>query len=163
HTRPAPTRPDTAPSSSESTFDLQPSTFDLPAVPPASDLSSPPLHWAWTAAVFLLTFAFYVALLPPFLPSLSPPPGHPPHSLNVFLFAHELTGKLWIALAVWLPLAFSNPIMSYSYMIFTELPTGLLAIYAVRRLALGSRANGPYRLALIGFCIAFIPWLAWRC
>src|SRR5205823_99197 len=51
-------------------------------------------------------------------------------ALNVFLLAHEMTGKLWIAIAVWLPIAFTNPVMSYSYLIFTELPTGLLLIYA---------------------------------
>ncbi len=83
--------------------------------------------------------------------------------LNVFLLAHELTGKLWIAWAVWLPIAFSDPVMIYSYLIFTELPVGLLLIYAFRRLALGWGANGPLRLILVGVCIGYIPWLAWRC
>ncbi|HKP52807.1 MAG TPA: SMP-30/gluconolactonase/LRE family protein [Chloroflexia bacterium] len=82
--------------------------------------------------------------------------------LNAFLLAHELTGKLWIAFAVWLPIAFSSPIMTYSYMLFTELSTGLLVIYAFRRLALGWGANGPIRLILVGLCIGYIPWLAWR-
>ena len=82
---------------------------------------------------------------------------------NVFLFAHELTGKVWIALTVWAAVAFSNPIMSYSYLIFTEMPTGLLLLYAFRRLALGWGSNGPLRLALIGTCIGYIPWMAWRC
>ena len=82
---------------------------------------------------------------------------------NIFLFAYELTGKLWVAIAVWLPVAFSNPVMSYSYLLFTELPTGLLLIYAFRRLALGWGANGRVRLLLTGAAIAYIPWLAWRC
>ncbi|HET9493968.1 MAG TPA: hypothetical protein VFR15_07040, partial [Chloroflexia bacterium] len=82
---------------------------------------------------------------------------------NVFLLAHELTGKAWIAVVVWLAVAFTNPVMSYSYLIFTELPAGLLLIYAFRRLALGWAANGPWRLLLIGWCIAYIPWIAWRC
>ena len=83
--------------------------------------------------------------------------------VNVFLLAHEVTGKLWIALAVWAVVAFSSPVMTYSYLIFTELPTGLLLIYAFRRLALGWRENGPLRLLLVGACIGYIPWLAERC
>ena len=84
-------------------------------------------------------------------------------ALNVFLFAYELTGKKWIAFAVWLPISFSNPVMTYSYLIFTELTCGLLLLYAFRRLALGWGANGPVRLTLIGLCIAYMPWVAWRC
>jgi hypothetical protein len=83
--------------------------------------------------------------------------------LNAFLLAYELTGRLSIAWAVWLPLACSSPIMSYSLLLFTELPTGLLLIYAFRRLALGWRANRPWQLALAGAAIGYIPWLAWRC
>ncbi|HET6313428.1 MAG TPA: SMP-30/gluconolactonase/LRE family protein [Chloroflexia bacterium] len=82
---------------------------------------------------------------------------------NVFLLGTEITGKRWIGLAVWLPLAFSTPLMSYSYLLFTELPVGLLMVYALRRLALGWSTNGPWRLLLIGFCIGYIPWLAFRC
>lgn len=84
-------------------------------------------------------------------------------AVNVFLLAHEITGKLWIAVAVWMPLCFSNPIMSYSYMIFTELPVGLLLLYAFRRLALGWGSNGTARLLLVGLCIGFMPWVSWRC
>ena len=82
---------------------------------------------------------------------------------NVFLLARELTGKVWVAVAVWLAISFAVPIMSYSYLIFTEMPTGLLVIYSFRRLALGWAANGPWRLLLVGVCIAYIPWMAWRC
>jgi len=82
--------------------------------------------------------------------------------LNVFLLAYEISGRLWAALAVWAPLAFTNPIMSYSYLLFTELPTALLVVYAFRRLALGWAANGRLRLALVGASIGGIPWLAWR-
>ncbi|HKP51705.1 MAG TPA: SMP-30/gluconolactonase/LRE family protein [Chloroflexia bacterium] len=83
-------------------------------------------------------------------------------AVNVFLFAHEVTGELWIALAVWVPTAFSNPIMSYSYLIFTEMPTALLLLYAFRRLALGWGANGPVRLMLIGACLGYVPWMSVR-
>lgn len=82
---------------------------------------------------------------------------------NIFLLAYETTGNIKVAWAVWGALAFSSPIMSYSYLIFTELPVGLVAIYAFRRLVIGWRDNGPVRLALIGACIGFIPWLALRC
>src|SRR5262249_25019845 len=84
-------------------------------------------------------------------------------SLNIFLLVYEITGRLWAGWAVWLPLAFSGPIMTYAYMIFTEMPVGLLLVYAFRRLALGWSANGKLRLLLIGVCIGYIPWLSLRC
>ncbi len=84
-------------------------------------------------------------------------------STNIFLLSYEVTGRQWVAWVVWAALAFTGPIMSYSYLIFSELPTGLLVIYAFRRLALGWKANGPLRLLAVGFCIGFIPWLAERC
>ncbi len=82
---------------------------------------------------------------------------------NIFLLAYELTGRLGIAWAVWLPLAFSNPIMSYTFLLFTELPTALLVLYAFRRLAQGWQTNGPLRLLVVGLCIGYIPWMSWRC
>lgn len=82
--------------------------------------------------------------------------------LNILLLAHDLTGRPQLALAVSLPLALSNPIMTYSYVIFSELLTGLLILYAFRRLALGWDRNSPPRLLLVGFCIAYIPWVAPR-
>jgi hypothetical protein len=82
---------------------------------------------------------------------------------NVFLLAYEVSGRFRISIPVWAGLAFSSPLMTYAYMIFTELPTGLLVIYAFRRLELGWATNSRWRLLLIGGCIGFIPWLAWRC
>src|SRR5216683_473770 len=84
-------------------------------------------------------------------------------AVNIFLLAFEATGRLRVSIPVWLGLAFSSPLMTYAYMIFTELPTGLLLIYAFRRLELGWASNSRLRLLLIGACIAFVPWLAWRC
>ena len=80
-------------------------------------------------------------------------------AVQVFLLAYEATRRLPIALAVWVALAFSNPQMTYSYLIFPELPAGLCAVYAFRRLALGWDRNGPGRLLLIGLAAAFLPWL----
>jgi hypothetical protein len=82
---------------------------------------------------------------------------------QVFLLSYEVSGRLWIAWAVWLPIAFSNPVMTYSFLIFTELTTGLFVLYVFRRLALGWDANGLIRLVTMGLCIGWIPWLAWRC
>lgn len=81
---------------------------------------------------------------------------------NIFLFAYELTGRKWIAWAVWLPAAFSSPIMTYAFLVFTEVVTGLLIIYAFRRLAMGWKANSPLRMLLVGLCIGYIPWMSWR-
>ncbi|HEY0070074.1 MAG TPA: hypothetical protein VGE04_08930, partial [Chloroflexia bacterium] len=83
-------------------------------------------------------------------------------AVNVFLMAYQLTGRRWIAWAVWLPMAFSSPIMSYSLLVFTEVATALLVLYAFRRLAMGWKANGPLRMALVGLCIGYIPWMSWR-
>lgn len=84
-------------------------------------------------------------------------------ALNVFLLAYALTGRAWIAWTVWAALAFASPLLSYSLLIFSELPVGLLLIYAFRRLAHGWVSNNALRLVLIGLCIAYIPWLSWRC
>jgi hypothetical protein len=84
-------------------------------------------------------------------------------ALNIFLLSYEAAGRLFIAWAVWASMALCSPIFSYAPLIFSELPCGLLLIYAFRRLALGWRANGPIRRVLIGLCVAYIPWLALRC
>jgi hypothetical protein len=78
---------------------------------------------------------------------------------QVFLLAYEVSRRVGVALVVWLALSFSNPVMTYSYLIFPELPAGLCAIYAFRRLALGWNRNGPGRLLLIGLAAGFMPWL----
>ncbi|MDQ2809782.1 MAG: hypothetical protein M3Z04_23135 [Chloroflexota bacterium] len=82
---------------------------------------------------------------------------------NLFLLAYETTQRRGVALIIWGTLAFSSPLMSYSYLLFSEMPTGLLTIYIFRRLALGWRANGAGRLLLLGLGIGYIPWLAVRC
>jgi len=83
--------------------------------------------------------------------------------LNVFLLGYQVTGRTWIALATWLAVSFSSPLMTHSYLIFTELPVGLLLVYSFRRLSLGFDRNEWDRLLLVGLCIGFVPWLAWRC
>jgi hypothetical protein len=78
---------------------------------------------------------------------------------NVFLLAWQGSGKAGIAALVWAALAFSNPQMSYSLLIFPEMPAALLTLYAFRRLSLGESANGFWRWGLIGVCLGFLPWL----
>ncbi len=80
-------------------------------------------------------------------------------AVQVFLFAWETSRRRWVALAVWAALAFSNPQMSYSLLIFPELPAALLALYAFRRLNLGWTANARWQLLLVGLCMGYIPWL----
>ena len=81
---------------------------------------------------------------------------------QVFLLTWELTHKRWISLAVWATLSFSNPQMSYSFLIFPELPAALLILYAFRRLRLGWTKNDLVRLLLIGLSIGYLPWLHTR-
>ncbi len=83
--------------------------------------------------------------------------------VQIFLLAYEVSHRRWVACAVWLALSFSNPLMTYSFLLFTELTTGLFLVYAFRRFALGWDTNGPVRLCAIGLAIGWIPWLAWRC
>jgi hypothetical protein len=80
-------------------------------------------------------------------------------AVQVFLLAWDTTHRRGIALAVWAVLAFSNPQMSYSLLIFPEMPAALLAVYAFRRLNLGWAANNRWQLLLVGICIGYIPWL----
>lgn len=82
---------------------------------------------------------------------------------NVFLLAWEVGKQLWIAVAVWGAMAFANPLMTYSQLIFAELVTALVTIYAFRRLAMGWDKNGLARHVIIGIGIAALPWLSWRC
>lgn len=81
---------------------------------------------------------------------------------NAYLLAYQTSRKHWVAVLVAAAIAFSGPVMSHSFEIFTELSMGLLLVYAFRRLAMGWQANGRRDVFLVGLCIAFLPWLAWR-
>jgi hypothetical protein len=76
---------------------------------------------------------------------------------NVFLLAVEASRKIWIGLVLWLAFSFSNPLMSYAYLIFPEIFAALLAVYALRRIR--SAENNGWQSAGIGLAIAFLPWL----
>jgi hypothetical protein len=78
-------------------------------------------------------------------------------AVNVFLLAFEASAKLWTGFACWLALAFSNPLMSYSYLIFPEIPAALLIVYAFRRIR--QPVNNGWQTAGIALSIALLPWL----
>jgi len=76
---------------------------------------------------------------------------------NVYLLAAETVGGRWVPLVVWASLALTNPLLSYSFLIFPEIPAALLTLYAFRRIRL--RQNSGLQLFAIALCIAFLPWL----
>jgi hypothetical protein len=84
-------------------------------------------------------------------------------AVNIFLLAFQATGDNRVAWMVWAAMSFSAPLMCYSILIFTEVPASLLILYAFRRFSVGWGANRPWQLALAGICVAYIPWLSWRC
>ena len=81
-------------------------------------------------------------------------------ALNMVLLARRYVPGWLPALALSLPLALSNPIMSYAYLIFPEVFAALAIIYALRR-ALHARDEGntPFQWAGVGLAIAILPWL----
>src|SRR5262249_14926708 len=79
---------------------------------------------------------------------------------NIYLFAREATGKIWVGTLTWVAFAFTVPMLPYSFLIFPELPAALLVIYAFRRIWLGQ--TNFWRLLVVGLCIAFLPWLHYR-
>ncbi len=83
---------------------------------------------------------------------------------NLYLLAYQIARKQWVALLLWLTLSFSNPLMSYTFLIFPALVSALMTVYAYRRIRLDGMVapltgNGPVRLLLVGFCLGFMPWL----
>ncbi len=84
-------------------------------------------------------------------------------AVNIFVLAFQATGDDRVAWMVWAAMSFSAPLMCYSILIFTELPTSLLILYAFRRFSVGWGVNRPWQLALAGISVACIPWLSWRC
>ncbi|HLY66112.1 MAG TPA: hypothetical protein VKU60_11310 [Chloroflexota bacterium] len=76
---------------------------------------------------------------------------------NIFLLAYEASAKRWVGLAVWPAFSFTNPLMSYSYLIFPEIPAALFTLYAFRRIR--QPANNGWQTAGIALSIATLPWL----
>jgi hypothetical protein len=78
-------------------------------------------------------------------------------AVNMVLLARRY-GLGWVAaVALMVPLAFSNPLMSYAYLIFPEMFAALAIIYAFRR----SREpeNNAAQWFGVGLALATLPWL----
>jgi hypothetical protein len=83
-------------------------------------------------------------------------------AVQVYLLAWDITHRRLVALIVWAALSFSNPLMTHSMLIFPEIPSALLTIYAFRRLRLGWPHNAWWQLVLVGLCVGYLPWLQSR-
>lgn len=81
-------------------------------------------------------------------------------AVNIYLLARERTGSSFVAMLTWLAFSFTVPLLSYSYLIFPELPAALMAVYAFRRIWAGR--NNALQLLLAGLCVGFMPWLHYR-
>lgn len=83
---------------------------------------------------------------------------------QIYLLGYEVSGKHWIGLLLWLTMSFTNPLMSYSFLIFPALVSALCTVYAYRRIRLDGTTpplsgNGPLRMLAIGACLGLLPWL----
>ena len=79
-------------------------------------------------------------------------------AVNIYSFSFELTNNKTVSLWVWIFLAFSGPILFYSNKIFPDLLAALLIIFAYRKIRNFRHIDfvNPF---IIGFCIAYLPWL----
>ncbi|MDP2935409.1 MAG: glycosyltransferase family 39 protein, partial [Dehalococcoidia bacterium] len=77
---------------------------------------------------------------------------------NIFLLAREFSGDLKASLVATLGMAFTSPLLPYSFLIFPAVPAALLSVYAFRRARL---SPGNNRLQLVGLAasLAILPWL----
>jgi hypothetical protein len=78
-------------------------------------------------------------------------------ALNVYLLARRYTRDWRWPAAISCALAFSNPLMSYAYLIFPEIFAALAISYAFRRGR--EQQNGPLQWLLVGLALALLPWL----
>lgn len=79
---------------------------------------------------------------------------------QMYLLARQSTASSPLAAAIALGLALTMPIMPYSHLLFPEVPSALLLLYAIRRVA--SLTNTPAQWLLTGSAIGFLPWLHQR-
>jgi hypothetical protein len=76
---------------------------------------------------------------------------------NCYLLARALAASPLVSLAVAGVIALTNPILSYSFLIFPELPAALCTVYAFRRLLMPT--NTWLQGLGVGMAIAAVPWL----
>jgi hypothetical protein len=78
---------------------------------------------------------------------------------NMTLLAAPYSSPV-IAAIVAVALGLTNPLYSFSLLIFPELPAALLITHATRRLL--QDRNRPWQWFLVGACAAALPWLHYR-
>ena len=84
---------------------------------------------------------------------------------NVYLLARLMGVGVGAALTITAALALTNPLLSYSFLIFPELPAALLTIYPFRRLLMPSnnRWQGSPSASRSPCCPGCTPgWRWWR-
>lgn len=78
-------------------------------------------------------------------------------ALNIYLLARRYIDSWGVALGLTALLAFSNPLMSYAYLIFPEIFAALAIVYAFRRAR--EPRNAGWQCLLVGLGLALLPWL----
>nr|MDQ3044719.1 hypothetical protein [Chloroflexota bacterium] len=81
-------------------------------------------------------------------------------AFNMTLLAARYTRSTSVAVVVALLFALSNPIASFSLLVFPEMSAALAVTYATRRLL--EPRNRWWQWLLIGACAAVLPWLNFR-
>lgn len=76
---------------------------------------------------------------------------------NMTLLAARYTQSPSLAFAVAIALGLTNPLFSFSLLIFPEMTAALCIAYGVRRLL--ERRNNAFQWFLLGVCAAVLPWL----
>lgn len=76
---------------------------------------------------------------------------------NIYLLGRQMGAGRVAALGITAALAFTSPLLSYSFLIFPELPAALLTIYAFRRLLAPS--SSTLQILAVGLALAALPWL----
>jgi len=79
-------------------------------------------------------------------------------AVNIYSLGLEVTKDRWSALAAWLFLSFTAPILFYSNKIFPDAVAGLIIIFAFRKIKNLDGGNF-FKFILIGLSIGFLPWL----
>ena len=76
---------------------------------------------------------------------------------NMYLLARQAGAAMPVALVVTGLLAFSTPLLPYSFLIFPELPAALCTVYVFRRLL--ERESAGWQALLMGLSLGLLPWL----
>jgi hypothetical protein len=79
---------------------------------------------------------------------------------QMYLLARQSGANSALSAAVAVGLATTLPLAPYAFLLFPEIPAGLLLIYAVRRVS--AAQAGELRWLLAGSAIGFLPWLHQR-